>query len=168
MSNTSRRVTVLSLALTLAGALVGCGGNVGLTAEGFYTVSTPTFETGIDLRDETRIDAGGLVTGSCDIHESASGRSVSIDLYTAGSGADNQLRRASITGVLGSSTVGLTAAVGNTTYSRGDCLASVSAIELNGSAVISTSGACALSTSDGSTVDANVDIAVFGCRVTAE
>ena len=162
-----RRVFALS-SLVLAGALAGSGGNVGLTAQGFFTASTPTFETGINLVEETAIDRGGLVTGSCEIRETPAGRSVSIDLYTADSGADNQLRRASITGVLGSSTVGLTAQVGNTTFSRGDCAASVDAIDLNGSAVLSTSGACTLDASGGNTIDANVDLAVFGCRVITE
>lgn len=166
MSNatTLRLATVLSTALALA----GCGSNVGLTAQGFFTATAPTYETGINLREETRIDAGGLVTGACDIHDGPSGRSVSIDLYTSGSGADNQLRRASITGVLGSGNVGLTATVGSTTYSRGECAASIDAIELNGSAVLSTAGACTLTTSDGTSIDANVDLAVFGCRVIAD
>lgn len=167
MSNPTAVRTVLALAALLG---VGCHGSSGLTAQGFFIVADAdrAIETGIDLEEEVRIDAGGRVTGSCEIRDVDGVRSVAIDLFTNGSGADNQLESASITGVLGSSTIGLTARVGSDTYSNGTCAASLVAVDQHGSAVLSTEGSCVLTTSGEDTFEATVDLSVYGCRVVTE
>jgi hypothetical protein len=157
-----------SLSVLLAAlALTACGGSDGLTAQGTFRVTAETFDTAITLTQESRLDLGGRVTGSCEIHESGGVRSAIIDLYANGDGATNQLRHASITGVLGESELGLMAQIGSDTYSRSDCAASIDLIDLDGNVVVSTTGDCELS-SGTDTIDTNVDLALFGCRVITE
>jgi|GEM_PF-3446454 len=156
------------LVLLTALALTACGGSDGLTAQGTFRVTADTFDTAISLTQESRLDIGGRVTGSCEIHEVDGVRSAIIDLYANGDGATNQLRHASITGVLGASEVGLMAQVGSDTYSRSDCAASIDLIDLDGNVVLSTNGDCDLSTAGGGTVSTSVDLAVFGCRIITE
>lgn len=154
-----------SLAVLFAAfALSACGGSEGLTAQGNFRVTADTFDTAITLTEESRLDAGGRVTGSCEIHETDGVRTASIDLYANGDGLPNQLRHASITGVLGGEELALSAQLGSDTYSRSDCAASIEVIDLRGNVVVSTVSDCALA-SGTETVNASVDIAVFGCRV---
>lgn len=155
----------LLLVLLAALALTACGGTEGLTAQGTFRVTADTFDTAITLTQESRLDLGGRVTGSCEIHESDGVRSAVIDLYANGDGETNQLRRASIAGVLGTSEVALSAQIGSDTYSRSDCAASIDLVDLDGNVVLSTTGACELSVAGGQTLSASVNLAVFGCRV---
>jgi hypothetical protein len=158
----------LTLLAALCLALVGCGGETGLVAQGIFTATGPGFTTGVDLADETRIDAGGMVTGSCVITDSAAGRSVVIDLFTSGATADNQMRHGSLTARVGSATASLSADIGTRTFSSSTCAATVDAIDLSGNAIVSTDGACTLSSGDGSTVAASANLVLFGCRVLPE
>lgn len=162
---THRKPLLVVLPAALLAALTACGGSDGLTAQGTFRVTADTFDTAITLTQESRLDVGGRVTGSCEIHESGGVRTATIDLYANGEGAANQLRHASITGVLGAGEIGLAAQLGSDTYSRSDCAASIDLLDLNGNVVLSTNGECELSTSGGETVSTSVDLAVFGCRV---
>lgn len=159
--STHRLATLAALCLALA----GCGGESGLVAQGAFTATGTDFSTGINLATETRIDAGGMVTGACVITDSADGPSVAIDLFTSGTTADNQLRHASFTARTGSSTATLSTDVGMRTYSSSSCAATVDVIDLSGNAIVSTDGACTLTAGDGSTLQANADLVLFGCRV---
>lgn len=132
-----------------------------LTVRGFFSVTAPTFETGIELWDTRLDDPAGLFVGSCDIH--ASVPSASIDIETSASAFSDQLRR--ITADLGDASR-FSATIGrNTYYSREDCVLSV-AIASSGSAALSTVGACTLTASDGSMVEADVELSLSGCRAT--
>ncbi len=154
-----------SLAVLFAAfALSACGGSEGLTAQGNVRVTAPTFDTAITLAEESRLDGGGRVTGSCEIHESDGVRTASIDLYANGDGAPNQLRHASITGVLGSSEIAVSAQLGSDTYSSSTCAASIDVLDLRGNVVLATVGDCTLA-SGAESVDASLDLSVFGCRV---
>jgi hypothetical protein len=154
-------VRLLLVSLSLA----ACGGDSGLVAQGSFTLTAADFRTGIALPNETRIDAGGLVTGTCTITDSPDGRTVAIDLFTRGSAADNEVRRASIAAREGSASATLGADIGLRTYSSAACAASVDVVDENGSAVLSTDGACTLTAPDGTSVEAEADLVIFGCRV---
>lgn len=161
---TQRIATVLAVTL----ALIGCGGDSGLVAQGSFGVTGTGISTGVNLTEETRLDAGGRVTGACVVTETATDRSITIDLFTNGATEDNQLRHASITTRVDGTTAALSADVGLRTYSAADCAVTVDLLDNVGNAVIATVGGCTLSASDGSTVDASTDLAIFGCRVVHE
>lgn len=166
--STSRIATLLAVTLSL----LGCGGDSGLVAQGSFLVSGTLagdpISTGVNLVQETRLDAGGLVTGACVVTETATDRSITIDLFTNGAADPNQLRHASIATRVDGTTAALSADVGLRTFSASDCAVSVDLLDNVGNAVIATVSSCTLSASDGSTLDATTDLAIFGCRVVHE